>query len=81
MVSNGASTQNQMCLILKFWDVLCFFINIIRETNLHHLKVKSPEKCMIKKQASHTNPDFLIAPQKLLFLITTVDLLKVLKRR
>ena len=36
---------------------------------------------MIKKQASHTNPDFLIAPKKLLFLITTVDLLKVLKRR
>lgn len=50
MVSNGASTQNQMCLILKFWDVLCFFINVIRETNLHHLKVKSPEKCMIKNK-------------------------------
>ena len=44
-------------------------------------KSKKSREVHDKKQASHTNPDFLIAPKKLLFLITTVDLLKVLKRK
>lgn len=75
-----ASTQNQMCQILKFWDVLCFFINVIKRDKFASFKGKSPEKCMIKNKLP-TPVLISHCPKKLLFLITTVDLLKVLKRR
>ena len=44
-----------------------FFANVIKEANVPHERVKSPEKYMRKKRVAHANPDFLLLPKKPMF--------------